>query len=102
MEPPRALMRCLTSIETLTSCLVQPPVQLLCPCQCVGNAWTTRWLWVYILFSIEVLLQYIGNTMATRWQYVGNALEHVGNVLATRLQHIETCWQRFGNAFATY
>ena len=26
--PPRALMRCLTSIATLTSCLVQPPVQL--------------------------------------------------------------------------
>ena len=25
---PRYLMRCLTSIATLTSCLVQPPVQL--------------------------------------------------------------------------
>ena len=28
MGPPRALMRCLTSIATLTSCLVQLPVQL--------------------------------------------------------------------------
>ena len=42
--------------------------------QRVGNAWATQWLWVCILFSIEIITkhwQHSGNVSATYWQRVG-------------------------------